>query len=255
MIRVLYVGDGSIRLETEVKGAEVTQYVSRVKDAARHLRDALASDPDIRVTHLPPYLTFMQFPETAEALRADYDVVILSDIGADTFTTYPLEEGQPLRPRPNRMRELTRFVREGGGLIYAGGYVSFQGRNGAAHWYGTALAEALPLEVLNVVDDREDTPEGVRPRILKADHPVTRDIPWEDCPVFFGYNKSKLKPGAVLLATIEEYPLLAVGTFGRARVLAFSSDPCPHWGEYFTRWNQYARFWTGAVRWVGGAER
>jgi uncharacterized membrane protein len=252
MIRVLYVGDGSIRLETEVKGAEVSQYVSRVKDAARHLREALASDSAIQVTHFPPYLAFMQFPETAQELHTNYDVVILSDIGSDTFTTYPLEEGRPLRPRPNRMRELTRFVKEGGGLIYAGGYVSFQGRMGTAHWYGTALAEALPVEILNVVDDREDTPEGVKPHILNGQHPVTRGIPWEDCPVFFGYNKCHLKPGGELLGTIEESPFLAAGAFGRARVLVFTSDPCPHWGEYFCAWEHYAHFWTRAVHWVSG---
>lgn len=252
MTRVLYVGDGSIRLETEVKGAEVTQYVSRVKDAAKHLRAALASDPEIRVTHLPPYLTFMQFPETAAELHAHYDVVILSDIGSETFTTYPLEEGRPLEPRPNRMRELTRFVREGGGLIYCGGYVSFQGRYGTANWHGKALTQALPVEILNVVDDREDTPEGVMPKILNCDHPVTCGIPWDECPPFFGYNKCRAKPGAELLGTIEDNPFLTAGTFGRARVLVFASDPCPHWGEYFTRWPYYAQFWQQAVHWVSG---
>lgn len=250
MIRVLYVGDGSIRLESEVKGAEVTQYVSRVKDAAQFLRQALATDSEIQVTHLPPYLTFMNFPATAEELHSKYDVVILSDIGSETLTTWPLDEGKPLAPKPNRMRELTRFVKEGGGLIYAGGYMSFQGRTGAAHWYGTALAEALPVEILNVVDDREDTPEGGRPRILNTNHPATRGIPWDDCPIFFGYNKCKVKPNAELLGTIEQHPFLVVGNFGKARVLVFTSDPCPHWGEYFTRWQHYAQFWKQAVHWV-----
>jgi uncharacterized membrane protein len=252
MIRVLYAGDGSIRLETEVKGAEVTQYVSRVKDAAQSLREALGADPGIQVTHFPPHLAFMNFPATADELRRQFDTVILSDIGSETLTTWPLDEGHPLVPKPNRMRELTRFVKEGGGLIYAGGYMSFQGRGGTAHWFGSALAESLPVEILNVVDDREDTPEGVRPTMLNTTHPITRDIPWNECPIFFGYNKCKAKPGADLLGTIEDYPFLIVGNFGKARVMVFTSDPCPHWGEYFSRWPYYSQFWRQAVRWVAG---
>jgi uncharacterized membrane protein len=239
-------------LETEVKGAEVTQFVSRLKDAAAVLRNALSSDPEIRVTHLPPYLAFSQFPATADELHANYDVVLLSDIGSETLTTWPLEEGHPLVPRPNRMRELTRFVEQGGGLIFAGGYITFQGRYGRGNWYGTPIAEALPVEILNVVDDRQDTPEGVRPKIIHADHPVTRGIPWEDCPPFFGYNKSKIKANGDLLGAIEDYPFLAVGMYGKARVLAFTSDPCPHWGEYFSQWRYYPQFWQQVVRWVGG---
>lgn len=252
MIRVLYVGDGSIRLESEIKGAEVIEYVSRVKDAAHALRNALGADPEIRVTHYPPYLTFGQFPCTAEELHQSYDVVILSDIGSETLTTYPMEELRPLAPRPNRMRELARFVCEGGGLIYGGGYFTFQGRYGRGNWYGTPIADALPIEMLNVVDDRQETPEGVRAVVTNTQHPVTRGIPWDQCPIFFGYNKSKSKPSGELLGTIEGYPFLAVGTFGKGRVLVFTPDPCAHWGEYFTRWEYYPKFWSQAVHWVRG---
>lgn len=250
MIRVLYAGDGSIRLETEVKGAEIIHYVSRIKDAAVALRNALSLDPEITVTHLPPIYAFSRFPSTVEELRENYDVVILSDVGAETLSTYPLEEGQPLKPRPNRMRELAKFIEGGGGLIFGGGYFTYQGRYGRGSWYGTPIADALPVEILNVVDDRQETPEGVNAEVLNKDHPVTRGIPWEDCPVFFGYNKTSIKPEGELLGTIEGYPFLAVGTYGRARVLAFTPDPCAHWGEYFTHWEYYPQFWQQAVRWV-----
>lgn len=254
MIRVLYVGDGSVRLETEVKGAEVIQYVSRIKDAAAALRDALAQDPKIKVTHLPPLYTFSKFPSTAEELQENYDVVILSDVGSETFTTYPLEEGQPLKPRPNRMRELVKFLESGGGLIFGGGYFTYQGRYGRGNWYGTPIADALPVEILNVNDDRQETPEGVIAEVHNLEHPVTREIPWQECPVFFGYNKTGIKAEAELLGTIEDYPFLAVGTFGLARILAFTPDPCAHWGEYFTHWEHYPRFWQQAVHWVSGED-
>ena len=252
MIRVLYLGDGSIRIEQEIKGSEVISYVSRLKDAAYALRDALNPDPDITVTHFSPINTFMNFPSTAEELRNNYDLVILSDVGSETLQVYPLEEGKPLEPRPNKMRELVKFIAEGGGLIYGGGYFTFQGRYGRGNWYGTPIADALPVEILNVNDDRQETPEGVKAKIIHSDHPVTRGIPWEQCPVFFGYNKANIKPDGELLGTIEDYPFLAVGTYGKARVLTFTPDPCAHWGEYFTHWDYYAQFWRQSVRWVSG---
>lgn len=254
MIRILYLGDGSIRLEQEVKGAEVIAYVSRVKDAAAALRNALNLDPQINVTHLSPITTFMDFPSTAKELQENYDVVILSDVGSETFLTYPLEEGRPLEPRPNKMRELTKFIKEGGGLIYGGGYFTYQGRYGRGNWYGTPIADILPVEILNVNDDRQETPEGVKAKIIRTDHPVTRGIPWEECPIFFGYNKTEIKPDGDLLGTIEEYPFLAVGTYNKARVIAFTPDPCAHWGEHFTRWEYYPQFWHQAVRWVSGMD-
>lgn len=254
MIRVLYVGDGSIRLEQEVKGAEVISYVSRVKDAAYALRDALNADPEIEVTHYPPIYTYMQFPETAVELREKYDVVILSDVGTETFLLYPLEEGRPLEPRPNKMRELARFIREGGGLIYGGGYFTFQGRYGRGNWYGTPVADLLPVEILNVNDDRQETPEGVQPDISNRDHYVTNGIPWDECPIFFGYNKTKPRSDADLLGTIEGYPFLALGAAGEGRALAFTPDPCAHWGQYFTQWEFYPQFWQQAVRWVSKQE-
>ena len=30
---------------------------------------------------------------------------------------------------------------------------------------------------------------------------------------------------------------------GRGRVLAFMSDPAPHWGLNFVQWDGYADFW------------
>ena len=34
---------------------------------------------------------------------------------------------------------------------------------------------------------------------------------------------------------------------GRGRVLAFMSDPAPHWGLNFVQWDGYADFWLRCV--------
>ena len=48
----------------------------------------------------------------------------------------------------------------------------------------------------------------------------------------------------------EGNPAIAVGQFGRGRVLAYTSDPAPLWGCNFVFWKQYARLWVNACRWL-----
>ena len=44
--------------------------------------------------------------------------------------------------------------------------------------------------------------------------------------------------------------MLALGQFDNGRVLAYTSDPAPHWGCNFVYWDQYSRFWTDALDWL-----
>jgi uncharacterized membrane protein len=45
-------------------------------------------------------------------------------------------------------------------------------------------------------------------------------------------------------------PLVAVGSFGAGNVLAYMSDPAPHWGCNFVYWNEYPRFWQSCLEWL-----
>jgi uncharacterized membrane protein len=45
---------------------------------------------------------------------------------------------------------------------------------------------------------------------------------------------------------------LATGQFGKGRVLAYTSDPAPHWGCNFVYWEGYSHFWLNACDWVPG---
>jgi uncharacterized membrane protein len=47
-------------------------------------------------------------------------------------------------------------------------------------------------------------------------------------------------------------PLLAVRAFGQGRVLAYTSDPAPHWGLNFVYWDGYGAFWRRCLDWAAG---
>jgi uncharacterized membrane protein len=151
-MKVLYAGDSAIIAMLGLEGAEIYPVVDQVWDAGTHLRSALEGD-GVEVVRMLSHVAYSDFPETAEALR-EYDVVILSDIGHDTLVTYPGERRYQIPMGPNRLKEIARYVESGGGLVYCGGYFTFQGHYGKGRWHGTPVAKVLPLEILPLPDDR-----------------------------------------------------------------------------------------------------
>jgi len=143
-------------------------------------------------THLPSHLAGVQFPNTEEGLAA-YDVIILSDIGANTLLLHP-DTWIHGRPTPNRLRLLREWVARGGGLIMCGGYYSFAGIYGAARYHRTPIEEVLPVDI-SPYDDRVEAPEGVVPLPVGTEHPILAGVrgPW---PALLGYNEVALKPDA-----------------------------------------------------------
>jgi uncharacterized membrane protein len=198
-------------------------------------------------THLPNHLADSQFPNTPEGL-ANYDVIMLSDIGANTLLLHP-DTWVHGRPTPNRLRLIKEWVIHGGGLAMCGGYYSFSGIYGAAHYQRTPVEEILPVNIFPY-DDRVEAPEGASPEVVEPGHPILAGLPlsW---PLLLGFNELTLKPGAQLLARVGDYPLLAVQTVGQGRTLAWASDIGPHWcPEPFATWEGYARLWSQAVAWL-----
>lgn len=256
MVKVLYAGDSGALVGPlfvaspflmEIKGFNVHVW-------GQPLIDGLRKERDIEVRYMTSWEAFRDFPRTAQAM-AEYDVVLLSDIEAESILFYPefytpAEYGKAV-VMPDRIKAIREYVRKGGALIMAGSWVSFAGRYGHAGWRKTAIAEALPVEIL-AEDDRVEVPEGVKVKVVDAKHPVVAGIPWDDCPPFLGYNRTKLKKDAKLLATIgeEQDPFIAVWKYGKGKAMVLTSDPCPHWGINFQRWEHYARFWAQTVRWL-----
>ncbi len=97
-----------------------------------------------------------------------------------------------------------------------GGWTSFSGRFGHAGYYDTPVEEALPVTCLKGLDDRVETPEGVHVTIKKTGHPIVKGIPWQDSPVFEGFNRILPKEGAEVLAKLQ--PISSCGLTFHATV-------------------------------------
>ncbi|PJM74081.1 cytoplasmic protein [Bifidobacterium primatium] len=199
------------------------------------------------VTHMRSHDVSTDFPNTLDELNT-YDVLILSDVGANTLLLSPevFEEG---RRMPNRLKLIREWVRGGGGLLMAGGYLSFQGFQGMANYAGTPVEEALPVRISHW-DDRVEAPEGVEPELTDAAHPITDGLDriW---PFVLGYQKLEADADAQVLATVEGSPMLVAKSFGEGRSVAFASDISPHWApEEFMNWPGYQRLFDNIVTWL-----
>jgi uncharacterized membrane protein len=196
---------------------------------------------------MPNHVAATEFPETAESLR-EYDVVMLSDIGANTLLLHP-QTFERSTPKPDRLAAIRDYVGDGGGLVMVGGYLTFQGIDGKARYAGTAVEEALPV-TLQVIDDRVEAPAGARPEVLVSHHPIVAGLPSE-WPALLGYNRIEPKPGADLVVRVGDDPLIVAGTYGSGRSVAFASDCGPHWcPPPFMSWDGYAPMWANLVRWT-----
>lgn len=247
MTRVLIAGETWISEATHYKGFDSFTSVT-FHTGVDPLRDALRSS-GIDVDHLPAHEVAERFPQTRDALGA-YDVVVLSDIGANSLLLHP-DTWVHGRSTPNRLRLLADWVRDGGGLMMAGGYLSFQGIEAKAAYRGTPVDDVLPSRI-EPWDDRVETPEGVAAKVADTGHPITADLD-TDWPHLLGYNRFRVKDDAVVLAHIDGDPLLAVRADGRGQTLAWASDIAPHWcPEKFLAWPGYRTLFAQAVRWLAG---
>ncbi|MQA35396.1 glutamine amidotransferase [Modestobacter roseus] len=203
------------------------------------------------VRHVPAHEIVDVVPGTGAQLRELADVVVVSDVGANTFQLPPATFTRSLA-QPDRTVVLRDFTAAGGGLLMVGGYLTFAGIDARARWGRTPLAEALPVTVLDR-DDRVELPAGAAPTRV-GDHPVTAGLPatW---PALLGLNEVLARPGAAVLAECAGHPLLVVGAHGAGRTAAFTSDLAPHWAPPgFTGWAHYPTLFDRTVRWLSGEE-
>jgi len=200
-----------------------------------------------KVTWLQSCDVASNFPESMAVLK-QYDVIILSDVGSDTLLLHPEMHSKSI-PHPNRLKLIRDYVKQGGGLIMVGGWMSFSGVGGKAKYFDTFLEEALPVNCYPY-DDRQERPEGVSPEITEKDHPIVKnvDLAW---PYFLGYNKVVSKKGATDILKFGKDPLLSVWEYGDGRSAAFTTDCAPHWGPpVWLEWNGYHIFWNNLIKWL-----
>jgi uncharacterized membrane protein len=254
--RVLLAGESWVTTASHVKGWD--QFASVTFHLGAEPLVAALADSGLDLHYMPAHEAASRFPATPEALSA-YDVVILSDIGANTLLLPP-EVWLHGQPRPNRLKALRTWVAGGGGLIMIGGYFSFQGINGSARWRGTPVEEVLPVAI-RPYDDRLEIPEGFRAELLLPDHPILAGLPGE-WPLLLGASEvtAKARQDVQVLARLpaEEggHPLLVVGRHGRGRTAAWTSDIGPHWlPKTFSDWPGYALLWRRMLGWLAGERR
>jgi len=144
-------------------------------------------------------------------------------------------------------------VHAGMHVMFLGGWLSFNGEMGKGGWGRTPLAGILPCECLDVEDLREST-EGFVAEEAIPGHPLLKGVDLSAMPPVLGFNRVKARRGCDVVATWkgEGSPAIAVGRFQRGRVLAYTSDPAPHWGCNFVFWKDYAKLWTNACDWLSG---
>jgi uncharacterized membrane protein len=246
-MHVLIAGETWVTTSIEVKGFSAystSSYAVGLTELVNGLRTN-----GHEVTHIPNHEVVDAFPWSLEQLEP-FDVVVLSDVSADTIQLHPDCTVRGERT-PDRLRVLAEHVRVGHGLLMVGGYMSFSGFEGKARYQSTPLAPVLPVELLGH-DDRIEAPDGVTPAVA-APHAVLEGIS-PDWPYFLGYNRLIAKSDAEVLMTVGDDPFLVVGGPGEGRIAAFASDCSPHWGSpAFLSWPDYGRFWGQLITWLGGS--
>ena len=132
--------------------------------------------------------------------------------------------------------------------------MSFGGIDGKAGYGKTCLQDVLPVTVAPG-DDRVERPAGVVPDVHLPDHPTVAGIagPW---PTLLGLQPADAPAARRGRRQLRADPLLAVGTYGRGRSVAFASDIGPHWAPAgFTAWAGFPQLWDGIASWAAGCDR
>jgi len=245
-LHVLVVGESWIKHTVHLKGFDQFHTTEYEEGAGVFL--GVLADAGFKVTYIRAHEVSSRFPTTNDGID-EFDAVVLSDVGANTFLLCE-ETFQRSKRTVNRLRVLADYVERGGGLVMVGGYMSFAGIDGRARYGMSPLASTLPVEMLDH-DDRIEVPEGVVPSVEVRNHPVLGGAPAE-WPFLLGYNKVIAKPGSTVVAQCGRDPLLVVASAGAGRTVAFTSDLAPHWAPpEFLSWPHYPKLWRSIVSWAG----
>ncbi|MCA0330841.1 MAG: glutamine amidotransferase [Actinobacteria bacterium] len=246
-LRVLVVGESWIKHTIHMKGFDQFHNTSYEEGAGVFLAALDASGFD--VTYVRAHEVSSRFPTTMAELDA-YDVVVVSDVGANTFL---LCDETFLRSERtvNRLELLADYVRAGGGLVMVGGYLTFTGIDGKGRYAMSPLADVLPCTLMPT-DDRVEKPEGVTPSFDDLSHPLLAAAPgpWPD---LLGYNRMTPKPGTDVVARVGDDPLVVLGQVESGRSAVFTSDLAPHWAPpEFLEWPGYRPLWDALLTWAAG---
>lgn len=247
-IKILFAGE-AITTQTIIYKGWDSLHLANYSEHGGYFLNALKSDKNIEVDYVPTYRVAEEFPWTLKEL-SKYDVIAISDIGSKTFLIS--KRTMTGVKTPNRLKLLKDYVNNGGSFIMWGGYLSFTGYHGYAHYKETPVEEILPVKCLDM-DDTVEVPEGFLPKILLKNHPILNGMPdkWEGW--FLSYNKLIPKEGSTIIANISEDnndPFLVVWDYGKGRTVASAVD-CAHHGASpaFLNWEYTKNYFRNIVKW------
>lgn len=243
MANVLIVGESWISSTVEYKGYDSFTSTKLEDGCAPLVKELKAHDHS--VTHLFAHDVPEHFP-WSETEMDRYDVIILSDIGSNSILL-PDRVFNQGEVAVNRLEILKQWVLNGGALMMAGGYLSFAGFEGKAHYHGTAVEDVLPVNILPY-DDRREVPQGLIPQVTKESL-ITDQL--GGFPPILGYQVALAKKNSDVLLQVGDDPLLITQSFGKGRSLAYMSDIGPHWASNkFMNWNNYGEFFSRCINWL-----
>lgn len=247
--KVLLVGESWISSATHYKGFD--QFGSVTFHLGAEPLVKVLKGSEFELTYMTAHDAVDKFPYDMAGLD-EYDAIILSDIGANSLLLPP-EVWLHSRTVPNRLKLIKAWVEKGGALLMVGGYFSFQGIDGKARWRRTPVEDTLPVTCLPY-DDRVEMPEGAVADIVQPDHPVMAGLggKW---PLLLGVNEVEVRDGAEVIARLPQdqggHPLLVLGSHGKGRTAAWTSDIGPHWlSPAFCEWEGYGRLWKNILGWM-----
>lgn len=246
-LSILFVGESAIVHTVEMKG--YNQFASTRFSEPFVTMKRLFEELGHSFTHVPCHRVSMDFPNTPDGLRV-YDVVLFSDVGSDTFLLHP-DTARFSKRTPNMLQALKKYVAAGGGFGMIGGYMTFQGFEAKGKWKDSPIEEILPVNLLTY-DDRNEVPEGADLAANPLSHPVLDGLP-KQWPFILGYNRTVAKPDATVLVQYGEDPIVALGTYGDGRTLAYTTDCNPHWAPpEMIDWEHYPALWNRLANWLAG---
>ncbi|NDK54009.1 glutamine amidotransferase [Rhizobium laguerreae] len=247
---VLLAGETFHVTSFAAKGYEVGAS-SRYSNGAERYNQGLAAH-GITVVQIGGERCESEFPTTMEGLSA-YSAVVLSDVGALSLLYTP--QTRLGRRSVNRLELLREWVENGGSLMMAGGYCSFQGIDGLAMFRGTAVEECLPVECFPGPDGLE-APEGLDPVIDETGHPILSGLSLP-IPYVLGMNRVLARDHADTTTLIHcsgrggQMPLLSIREYGAGRSLVWTTDIGPHWlSQDFVQWSGYDLLMANMIRWL-----
>ena len=248
-IRVLLIGESWMVHTIETKGFDVFT-ADHYDTGIQFIQPVLTTD-EIEFNHLPCHLVSTDFPKTLEGLL-DYDVILISDIGANTFLL-PVETFLQCKTSVNKLALLRDYVRAGGGLCMIGGYLSFMGLEGKGRYHGTPVEEVLPVNFLPY-DDRQEHPEGLQLDLDVNAHEIFKGMDGK-IEGILGYNKAIAKDGCTVAAAFDNGdPYIVLGEFGKGRSIAYTTDCAPHWSSFaFCESENYRILWQNMVKWLANS--